>query len=59
MTFELIKRTGIFIALCLMQALVLNRIHLFDCATPLLYVYFAITIPSGQCSCGASCLALR
>lgn len=45
MTFELIKRTGIFIALCLMQALVLNRIHLFDCATPLLYVYFAITIP--------------
>lgn len=45
MTFDILKRTGIFIALCLTQALVLNRIHLFDCATPLLYVYFVITMP--------------
>lgn len=45
MTIDLAKRTGIFIAMCLMQALVLNRIHLFGCATPLLYVYFALIFP--------------
>ena len=31
--------------LCLAQALVLNRIQLFHCATPLLYVYFIIIFP--------------
>lgn len=45
MTIDLAKRTGIFIVLCLMQALVLNRIRLFGCATPLLYVYFALVFP--------------
>ncbi len=31
-----------FVILALIQALVLNRITLFGCATPLLYVYFII-----------------
>ncbi len=31
-----------FIVLVLVQVLVLNHIHLFDCATPLIYVYLAI-----------------
>lgn len=30
----------------LLQALLLNRIHLFDCATPLLYVYFVLMFPN-------------
>ena len=34
-----------FVTLCLAQALVFNHIRLFDCATPLLYVYFAIIFP--------------
>jgi rod shape-determining protein MreD len=33
------------VALCLAQALVFNQIHLFGCAIPLLYVYFAIIFP--------------
>lgn len=31
-----------FILLLLTQVLVLNRIHLFDCATPMLYVYIML-----------------
>ena len=31
--------------LCLVQALVCNRIHLFGCATVLLHVYFVVMIP--------------
>lgn len=45
MTIDLIKRITVFVVLCIVQALVLNRIHLFDCATPLLYVYFALKFP--------------
>ncbi|MCI6702135.1 MAG: rod shape-determining protein MreD [Prevotellaceae bacterium] len=37
---DFFKRIAGFIAICLIQALVLNHIHLFNCATPLLYVYF-------------------
>jgi rod shape-determining protein MreD len=37
----------IFLVLCLAQALVLNRIQLFHCATPLLYVYFVLTFRRG------------
>lgn len=32
----------------LLQALVLNRIHLFNCATPLLYVYFVLLFPNNM-----------
>lgn len=45
MTIDLIKRLVSFAVLCLVQALVLNRIHLFDCATPLLYVYMVLIFP--------------
>lgn len=31
--------------LCLAQALVFNHIHLFGCATPLLYVYMILVFP--------------
>jgi len=40
-----LKRLLMFVTLCLAQALVFNHIRLFDCATPLLYVYFAIIFP--------------
>lgn len=36
------------IVLCLLQALVLNRIHLFDCATPLLYVMLPLSFRPNQ-----------
>jgi rod shape-determining protein MreD len=36
-----------FVLLCLVQALILNRIHLFGFATPLLPVYFVITFHRG------------
>ena len=45
MMLDTLRRLSVFIILCLAQALVLNRIHLFDCAIPLLYVYFAIIFP--------------
>ena len=42
MNIEIIKQFLTFIILCLAQALVLNHINLFGCATPLLYVYFIL-----------------
>lgn len=45
MTISILKRVAFFVILCLAQALVLNHIHLFNCATPLLFVYFAILFP--------------
>lgn len=43
MAIELLGRLAVFVALFLAQVLILNHIHLFDMATPLLYVFFAIT----------------
>jgi len=43
MYVDILKRCALFIALLLVQALVLNNIHLFGFATPLLYVYFAMS----------------
>ena len=40
MSIDLLKRALLFIIFCLAQAMVFNRIHLFNCATPLFYVYF-------------------
>jgi len=37
----------LFLVLLLAQVLVLNHIHLFDCATPLLYVYFVVSFQRG------------
>lgn len=39
MGIGILKGFGAFVLLLLAQVLVLNRIHLFNCATPLLYVY--------------------
>ncbi len=40
---EFLRRLYIYIILLLAQVLILNHIHLFGVATPLLYVYFAVT----------------
>lgn len=45
MNIDILKQVGVFIVLCLAQPLVLNHIHLFDCATPLLYVYMVLLFP--------------
>ena len=45
MIAEVLKRSFILVLFCLVQVMVLNRIHLFNCATPLLYVYYAIIFP--------------
>lgn len=45
MNIGILKGLGAFILLLLAQALVLNHIHLFHCATPLLYVYVAMLFP--------------
>lgn len=45
MAFEILRRLLVFLAFCLAQVLVLNHVQLFHCATPLLYVYFAIIFP--------------
>lgn len=45
MSIDIFKQAGFFIVLCMAQVLVLNHIHLFDCATPLLYVYMVIVFP--------------
>lgn len=42
MSIGILKGIGAFVLLLLVQALVLNHIHLFDCATPLLYIYIAL-----------------
>lgn len=43
MTVDLLKQIGAFFVLCIAQALVLNHIHLLECATPLLYIYMVLT----------------
>jgi rod shape-determining protein MreD len=42
---QLVSRLAMFVALLLAQVLVLNHVWLMNVATPLLYVYFAITFP--------------
>lgn len=42
MTIDIFRRIGLFALLCLIQALVLNHIHLFGCAIPLFYIYFTL-----------------
>ena len=36
-----------FVILCLAQALVLNHINLYGCATPLMYIYFIMLFRRG------------
>lgn len=42
MNLDLLKSILSFVVLLLVQAMVLNHIHLFGCATPLLYIYVAL-----------------
>ena len=42
---RLVNRLVMFMVLLLVQVLVLNHVWLLNVATPLLYVYFAITFP--------------
>ncbi len=43
MSIELFRRFGIFVVLVVAQVLIFNHINMFGVATPLLYVYFAVT----------------
>lgn len=45
MNAEFFRRLLLYAVLVLAQALVLNHIHLFGYATPLLYVYFVVNFP--------------
>ena len=45
MIADIFQRILMLIAFCLAQVLVFNRVHVFNCVTPLLYVYFAIIFP--------------
>jgi rod shape-determining protein MreD len=45
MGIDLFKRILFFAILLVAQALVLNHVHLFDCAIPLLYVYLVLLFP--------------
>ena len=47
MTIDTLRRIALFIVLCLAQALLFSRIHLFHCVVPLPYVYFIIILPRG------------
>lgn len=46
MSVDFLKKLGMLVVFCLIQALILNRIKLFGCATPLLYVHFILMFPS-------------
>lgn len=46
MTVDLLKGFGLALLLLLLQVVVLNNIHLFGCATPLLFVYIILLAPN-------------
>ena len=46
MNLNTVRNIIFFVILLVVQALVLNHIHLFGYATPLLYVYFPLTLRS-------------
>ena len=45
MNIESLREALIFVVLLLVQVLVFNHVHLFNCATPLLYIYVALLLP--------------
>jgi len=45
MNIQLLKGIFSFAILLLVQVMVLNHIHFFNCATPLLYVYMVLLFP--------------
>ena len=52
MIIDTIERIISFIALCLLQVVVLNHIHLFSVATPLFYIIFILHFPSNYSRSG-------
>lgn len=53
MTIDFLRQLGVFAVLCLAQALVFNRIHLFGCATPLIYIYMILKLSRNYPKWGA------
>ncbi len=47
MNFDIIRQPVIFLVLCVAQVFILNHIHLFGCAMPLLYVFFVVSMKKG------------
>ena len=45
MNIQMLRGALLFAVLLLVQVLVFNHIHLFNCATPLLYIYVALLFP--------------
>lgn len=45
MIIDFLKKLATFVILCLSQALVCNHIHLFNCATPYVYIYIVLLFP--------------
>lgn len=45
MTIDVVKGIGIALLILLLQVVVLNNIHLFGCATPLMIVYVLLLFP--------------
>ena len=45
MAVGVLKTLGTFLVFLLVQVLVLNHVHLFDSATPLLYIYIVYLNP--------------
>lgn len=45
MVIDFLKKLAVFVVLCLAQALVCNHIHLFNCATPYIYLYMVVLFP--------------
>ncbi len=48
MSIDQVKRIALFVALLLVQGLVLNHIHLFDCATPMLCIILVLHFRRNQ-----------
>lgn len=53
MSIDFLKRLLLFFGLLLAQVLVLNHVHLFGVAIPLLYVYFVLSFPRDYSRNGA------
>ena len=47
MSIDKLRLLLLFVVFVLVQVLLLDRIHLFHCATPLLYVYFVVMFHRG------------
>ena len=48
MNIDFIHRIGLMVFFISVQVLILNHIHLFNVATPLVYVYFILLFPRNQ-----------